>query len=94
MPILQKRYNIFWIKWGEEKNYLPKFNIEVTFVDITRPEKVKESIRSSTKLIYCESVDNPLLEIADIPTLAAIANEHDIKLVVDNTFSPMILSDF
>ena len=74
------------------KNYLPKFNIDVSFVDITQPQKVKESIRENTKLIYCESVDNPLLEIADIPALSNIANDHGIKLVVDNTFSPMILS--
>ena len=74
------------------KNYLPKFNIEVSFVDITQPHKVAESITPKTKLIYCESVDNPLLEIADIPSLAQIANDHNIKLVVDNTFAPMILS--
>lgn len=74
------------------KNYLPKFNIEVTFIDITNPDCIPSMIRNNSKLIYCESVDNPLLEIANIPLLAQLAREHGIKLVVDNTFAPMILS--
>jgi len=74
------------------KNYLPKFNISVSFVDITNPESIPEKIQKNTRLIYCESVDNPLLEIANIPILSQIANDHNIKLVVDNTFAPMILS--
>jgi methionine-gamma-lyase len=74
------------------KNYLPKFNIKVSFVDITKPEDIPSKIQKNTKLIYCESVDNPLLEIANIPFLSEIANDHNIKLVVDNTFAPMILS--
>ena len=74
------------------KNYLPKFNIEVSFVDITNPDSIPSMIRKNTRLIYCESVDNPLLEIANIPLLAHIATEHGIKLIVDNTFAPMILA--
>jgi methionine-gamma-lyase len=74
------------------KNYLSKFNIQVTFVDITKPESIPAIIQENTRLIYCESVDNPLLEIANIPYLSQIAKEHNIKLVVDNTFAPMILS--
>ena len=67
-------------------------NIKVSFVDITDPESIISQIRKETRLIYCESIDNPLLEIANIPLLAKIANEKNIKLVVDNTFAPMILS--
>jgi methionine-gamma-lyase len=74
------------------KNYLPKFNIQVSFVDITKPESIPSKIQRNTRLIYCESVDNPLLEIANIPLLSQIANNYNIKLVVDNTFAPMILS--
>ena len=74
------------------KNYLPKFNIQVSFVDITKPEGIPSQIQSNTRLIYCESVDNPLLEIANIPLLSRIADQYNIKLVVDNTFAPMILS--
>ena len=74
------------------QNYLPKFNIQATFVDISDLEAVRKAIRPNTRIIYTESMTNPLLQISDIPALAAIANEHDIKLVVDNTFTPMIIA--
>jgi len=72
-------------------NYAPKFNIKTTFVDITDLESVRKAIRPETRLIYTESMTNPMLQISDIPALAAIANEHGIKLVVDNTFTPLII---
>jgi methionine-gamma-lyase len=75
-------------------NYLPKFNIDVSFIDITDLEAVKNAIRPNTKLIYTETVTNPLLQISDIPELARISNKHDLKLVVDNTFTPMIFSPY
>ncbi len=74
------------------KNFIPKFNISNTFVDITSLEKVEAAITSATKVIYCESVSNPLLEVADIRGLAKIAKKHQLKLVVDNTFSPLNIS--
>lgn len=73
-------------------NYLKKFNVEVTFVDITDLSAVEAAIRPNTRMIYTESMTNPLLQISDIPALAAIANKNGIKLVVDNTFTPMIIS--
>jgi methionine-gamma-lyase len=74
------------------RNYLPKFNIDVSFVNITDLEGVKKAVRPNTKLIYTETVTNPLLQLSDIPALADIAKEHGILLMVDNTFSPMVLS--
>jgi len=74
------------------ENYLPKFKIAVSFVDITNLAEVEAAIRPNTKMIYSETVSNPLLQVADIPTLAAIANKHNVKLVIDNTFTPMIVS--
>ncbi|WP_299557171.1 aminotransferase class I/II-fold pyridoxal phosphate-dependent enzyme [Seonamhaeicola sp.] len=74
------------------KNFTPKLNINTSFVDITNLEAVEAAITENTKMIYCESVSNPLLEIADIKGLAAIAKRHDLKLVVDNTFSPLSIS--
>lgn len=74
------------------KNYLPKFNISVTFVDITDIEAVKASVRPNTRMIYTETMTNPLLNISDIPALAAIADAHGAKLVVDNTFTPLMVS--
>ncbi len=74
------------------KNFTPKFDIETTFVDITNLQKVEHAINKNTKMIYCESLSNPLLEIANIPELAKIAKKHNIPLVVDNTFTPLIIS--
>jgi len=74
------------------KNFTPRFNIETSFVDITKLDIVESAITKNTKVIYCESVSNPLLEVADIRGLADIAKKHDLKLVVDNTFSPLSIS--
>ncbi|MHB8638084.1 MAG: aminotransferase class I/II-fold pyridoxal phosphate-dependent enzyme [Fimbriimonadaceae bacterium] len=74
------------------KNLLPRLGIEVTFVDIQDLAAVESAIGFRTRLVYCESISNPLLEVADIRGLAAIADKHDCKLVVDNTFSPLILT--
>lgn len=74
------------------KNFLPKFGIKVTFVDSTDMSKVRAAITSKTKIIYCESISNPMLEIADLPALSKIAKEFGCKLVVDNTFSPLMIS--
>ncbi|MEO2062910.1 MAG: aminotransferase class I/II-fold pyridoxal phosphate-dependent enzyme [Christiangramia sp.] len=74
------------------KNFAPQLGIETTFVDITKIEAVEKAIQQNTKMIYCESVSNPLLEVADIPTLSRISTVHELQLVVDNTFSPLSIS--
>ena len=74
------------------KNFTPRFNIETSFVDITKLDVVEAAITKNTKVLYCESVSNPLLEVADIKGLAEIAKRHNLKLVVDNTFSPLSIS--
>jgi methionine-gamma-lyase len=74
------------------KNFSPKFGIKTTFVDITKMDMVEAAITPETKVLYCETVSNPLLEIADIESLSKIAKRHNIKLVVDNTFSPLSVS--
>lgn len=74
------------------KNFTPRFNVATTFVDITKLDVVEAAITPNTKIIYCESVSNPLLEVADIAGLAKLAKKHNLKLVVDNTFSPLSIS--
>ncbi|WP_298897142.1 aminotransferase class I/II-fold pyridoxal phosphate-dependent enzyme [uncultured Psychroserpens sp.] len=74
------------------KNFTPRFGIETSFVDITKLDIVESAITKNTKVLYCESVSNPLLEVADIKGLAEIAKRHNLKLVVDNTFSPLSIS--
>ncbi len=74
------------------KNYLAKFKIDVTFVDITDLNAVKKAMRPNTKIIYTETMTNPLLQISDLPALSIIAESFGAKLMVDNTFTPMIVS--
>ena len=74
------------------KNYLPKFNIKTTFVNTTKLEEIEAAITDKTKVIYCETISNPLLEVSDINAIAEVAKKHGIKFVVDNTFTPMIFS--
>lgn len=74
------------------KNMLPNWNIKTHFVDITKPELVENAINENTKMLYCETVSNPLLEVADIEVLSKIAKKHNLKLVVDNTFSPLTVA--
>ena len=74
------------------KNFTPRLGIKTSFVDITKMDKVEAAITADTKVLYCETVSNPLLEIADIASLAKIAKRHNIKLIVDNTFSPLSVS--
>jgi len=74
------------------KNFAPRFQVKTTFVNITNLDKVEAAITPNTKLIYCESVSNPLLEVADIVGLSKIAKKHHLQLVVDNTFSPLSVS--
>jgi len=73
-------------------NYLPKFNIETSFVNITDLEDVEKAIKPNTRIIYTEAMTNPMLEISDIPALAELAHKHNILLIVDNTFTPMIIN--
>jgi len=76
------------------KNYLPKLNINTSFVDVTSVEKMEAAIQPNTKMLYVEVVSNPLLEVANIPELSKIAKKHGILLVVDNTFSPLLMSPY
>ncbi|MBJ10908.1 MAG: cystathionine beta-lyase [Flavobacteriales bacterium] len=74
------------------KNFLPKLNISTSFVKTTDLQAIEAAIIPATKLIYCETMSNPLLEIADIKAISGIAKKHNLKLVVDNTFTPLIFS--
>jgi methionine-gamma-lyase len=70
----------------------PTMGIETTFVDPTDAQAFRRAARPNTKAFYTEALGNPTLKVADIPALAKIAHESNIKLVVDNTFTPMIIS--
>ncbi len=74
------------------KNVMPKLGIEVSFVDMRDEATVRAAVKDTTRVIYCEGMSNPLLDVTDIPMLSRIAEDTGATLVVDNTFSPMILS--
>jgi len=74
------------------KNFSPRMGISNSFVDITKLDIVEAAITKNTKIIFCECVSNPLLEVADIEGLSKIAKKHGLQLLVDNTFSPLTIS--
>jgi methionine-gamma-lyase len=69
-----------------------KNDITTRMVDISDLDAVETAIDEKTRVIYAESISNPTLRLADIPELSKIAERHNVKLVIDNTFSPLILS--
>ncbi|KAL9434676.1 hypothetical protein AB3S75_029344 [Citrus x aurantiifolia] len=68
-------------------------NITTTFVDISDHEMVNSAIvQGRTKVLYFESISNPTLAVANIPELSRLAHDKGVTVVVDNTFSPLVLS--
>jgi O-acetylhomoserine (thiol)-lyase len=64
---------------------LPKFGIETTLVNPDDPENFRRALRKNTKLIYGETLGNPLINVLDIAAVAQIAHEAGVPLMVDNT---------
>jgi methionine-gamma-lyase len=74
-------------------DFLPaKSGIRTHFVDITDIDAIRGAITDKTRLVFTESIANPTLRLADIPELSKVTRDKGIPLVVDNTFSPLILS--
>jgi cystathionine gamma-lyase len=69
-----------------DKIFRQNLAIEVSFVDAQEPENVSKSIKSNTRLIWLETPTNPLMKLCDIQTISKIARQHQIPVVVDNTF--------
>lgn len=65
---------------------MPKFGINVSFVDSANPEEIRAAMRPETKVVYIETPANPTLSLVDIETVAGIAHQQGAVLVVDNTF--------
>ena len=66
---------------------LPKFGIEVRFVDAEDPKNFAAAMDGKTRAFFCESVSNPALEICDLEVISAGAHEHGLPLICDSTFS-------
>lgn len=67
---------------------LPRFGINVKFVDGSDPNAFKDAITDKTKAIFGETITNPSLNVFDIEAVADIAHAHNIPLIIDNTFAP------
>jgi O-acetylhomoserine (thiol)-lyase len=81
-------YNLF-------AHTLPQYGVEVRFADDRAPESFESLIDPRTKAIYCESIGNPLGNIADLERLATLARRHGVPLIVDNTVpSPYLCRPF
>lgn len=63
------------------------FGIDVSFVDFTQPEQIEASIKENTRLIFTESITNPLLRVEDIERIVSMANQYQIYTMIDNTFA-------
>lgn len=72
-------------------SHLPRMGVAVTLVDGADPEAVEEAMRPETRLVYVETISNPLMEVTDIPRLAETAARNGAVLGVDNTFASPIL---
>ncbi|MBE9032532.1 O-acetylhomoserine aminocarboxypropyltransferase/cysteine synthase [filamentous cyanobacterium LEGE 11480] len=73
------------------KDILPTFGIKTNLVDAMDLDSVRKAINDKTKLVYCETVGNPGLDVADLEELANIAHENGIPLIVDSTFTTSYL---
>ncbi|HET7922576.1 MAG TPA: aminotransferase class I/II-fold pyridoxal phosphate-dependent enzyme [Gammaproteobacteria bacterium] len=74
------------------KNFLPRFGVSTRFVDCNNLDAVRAAIGRNTRVLYCESISNPLLAVPDLPALAQLARDSGVTFVVDNTFAPLILA--
>ncbi|QHE63169.1 aminotransferase class V-fold PLP-dependent enzyme [Rossellomorea vietnamensis] len=73
-------YNLF-------STTLPKYGIKVHFVDPTDPENFRKAITPKTKAVFAETIGNPSLHVLDIESVAKVAHDHHIPLIIDNTFA-------
>ncbi|MBQ8525768.1 MAG: aminotransferase class I/II-fold pyridoxal phosphate-dependent enzyme [Clostridia bacterium] len=73
------------------QNELKRFGVEVIFVDFNR-DNIEKYIQPNTKLIYTETICNPLLEVPDICKVSEIAKKHNLLFYIDNTFATAIVA--
>ena len=70
------------------RHTLKRLGIETTFVSINDQGALESAIRENTKMVFCESIGNPGLEVANLPQISSIARQHGLPVVVDATFAP------
>lgn len=73
--------------------YLPKWNIETTYFNISEPETIEAKIQPNTKILFVETPTNPGVEIIDLEFLGDLAKKNNLLLIVDNTFATPIIQN-
>ena len=73
--------------YGLMTEELPRFGISTTMADMQDPSSYEAAIQENTKMLYIETITNPVLKICDIEKMAEIAKRHELLLVIDNTFA-------
>lgn len=68
-------------------NYYPKWGIETSYFDLTKPETIEALIQPNTKILFAESPTNPAVDIIDLELLGNIAKKHNLILIIDNCFA-------
>lgn len=69
------------------ETYFARFGVQSTYISTSNTDEIKKAIRPNTKMLYIETPTNPTMELTDIEACVAIAREHNLILVVDNTFA-------
>ncbi|WP_026016752.1 cystathionine gamma-synthase family protein [Catenovulum agarivorans] len=72
---------------------LSNLGIEISLVDITNIEEVQSSIKPNSRLLFCETIANPMTQVADINALGNLCSRHNLLFTVDNTMTPSYLLD-
>jgi len=84
--------NLYGGTYTQFADILPALGITVKFVDSTDPENFRRAIDDKTRALFCETVSNPALEIADLDAIGAVASAAGLPLIVDATFSTPYLT--
>jgi O-acetylhomoserine (thiol)-lyase len=84
--------NLYGGSYTMFNDILPKMGIDVSLVDSTDPAHFEAAINDKTRALFCETVSNPALEVADLEAIAKIAHAHGLPLIVDATFSTPYLT--
>jgi O-acetylhomoserine (thiol)-lyase len=84
--------NLYGGTYTQFNDILPALGITVKFVDSTDPENFRAAIDDKTRALFCETVSNPALEVADLEAISAIGRENGVPLIVDATFSTPYLT--
>ena len=79
--------DIYGGTYGLMTSELPRYGIEVTMADIREPSSFEAAIKENTKVLYVETITNPVLKVCDLEEMVSLAKKHGLVSVVDNTFA-------